>query len=68
MPIVDPGQPSNSALVKLLREGCGEVSANCALGTECIPRMPINCTEGVDCISEDYIKAIEQWIRDGAEP
>lgn len=68
MPIVDPGQPNNSALVKLLREGCGDVGANCRVGTECIPRMPIGCTEGTDCIPEEYIKAVEQWIQDGAEP
>jgi hypothetical protein len=66
MPVVDPGQPSNSALVKLLRGGCGTVTPNCLIGTECIPQMPLNCTDGVDCIPEDYIQAIEQWIADGA--
>ncbi|HEY5960428.1 MAG TPA: hypothetical protein VIV60_27935 [Polyangiaceae bacterium] len=68
MPIVDPGRPNNSAIVKVLREGCGTVTPNCLVGTACIPRMPIGCTEGFDCISEEYIKAIEQWITDGAKP
>ncbi len=66
MPVVDPGNPGNSALVKLLREGCGTVTPNCLVGTACIPRMPIGCTEGIDCIPEDYIQAVEQWITDGA--
>ncbi len=68
MPVVTPGNPSNSALVKVLREGCGDVaSSNCMIGTACIPRMPMGCTEGVDCIPENYIAAIEQWITDGAK-
>lgn len=68
MPVVDPGQPGNSALVKVLRDGCGNVKPNCLIGTECIPKMPINCSDGVDCIPENYIQAIEQWIADGAKP
>ncbi len=68
MPIVAPGNPEGSALVKVLREGCGEVSPTCQIGTECIPRMPIGCTEGVDCIPEDYVIAVEQWIAEGAQP
>jgi hypothetical protein len=67
MPIVDPGNPSDSALVKVLREGCN-VTPNCSVGSQCIPRMPENCEDGVDCIPEEYIQAIEQWIRDGAQP
>ena len=66
MPVVDPGNPSNSALVKVLREGCGNVKPNCLVGTECIPRMPYDCTDGVDCIPDDYINAVEQWITNGA--
>jgi hypothetical protein len=68
MPVVDPGNASNSALVKVMREGCGNVTPNCAIGSQCIPRMPLNCEEGVDCIPEDYIQAIEQWIANGANP
>ena len=68
MPVVTPGDPGRSALVKLLREGCGNVTPNCLIGTECIPRMPLNCADGVDCISEPYMSALEQWITAGAQP
>ena len=68
MPIVDPGNPNNSALVKVLTEGCGDISPECLIGTECIPRMPLDCQDGFDCIPADYIDALRQWIMDGAQP
>jgi len=64
--IVSPGYPDQSALVQVLTTGCGTVTPGCLIGTECIPRMPLECTEGVDCIPPDYIEAIRQWIANGA--
>jgi len=64
--IVSPGYPDESALLQVLTTGCGNVVPNCEIGVECIPRMPIECTEGVDCIPPDYIEALRQWIANGA--
>jgi hypothetical protein len=57
IPVVNPGNPQDSALVKILRGPCG--------GT---PRMPLGCVEDQDatCIPAEYITAIEQWIAGGA--
>jgi hypothetical protein len=57
IPVVSPGNPQQSALLKILRGPCG--------GT---PRMPIGCVEDQDstCIPADYMAAIEQWIAGGA--
>jgi hypothetical protein len=68
MPVVTPGAPQNSALVQVLREGCGNVTPDCMIGSECIPRMPLDCAPGFDCIPDDYIAAVEQWIANGAPP
>ncbi|WP_437960473.1 hypothetical protein WME76_13055 [Sorangium sp. So ce119] len=58
LPIVNPGKPEESALVKILKEPCGDT-----------PRMPIECVNDGDakCVPPDYIEAIEQWIADGAQ-
>jgi hypothetical protein len=54
--LVTPGDPSQSALLKILRGPCGMT-----------PRMPYGCTEDAgDCIPDDYIAAVEQWIKNGA--
>lgn len=53
IPVVNPGDPENSALVKLLKGPCGV-----------IPRMPANCLE--NCVPDEYILAVEQWISNGA--
>ena len=56
--LINKTNPSESALVKLLREPCG--------GTN---RMPDTwCTDDGDpgCLPEEYIQAIEQWIENGA--
>lgn len=66
MNVVTPGQPENSALLKVLTEGCGTVYDMCEIGTECIPRMPLNCEDGYDCIPPDYVEAVRQWIANGA--
>jgi hypothetical protein len=59
-PVVKPGSPQDSALVKLLKGPCGETE-----------RMPYNkCVEDTDegCVRPEYIAAIEQWIANGAPP
>jgi len=58
LPIVDPGNPEGSALIKLLKGPCGT-----------LPRMPKDCfvTEFENtCVSDDYIAAIEAWVAAGA--
>jgi hypothetical protein len=58
IPIVTPGDPSRSALVKLLKGPCGMT-----------PRMPNGCTEqDGNCLPAEYIAAIEQWVANGAPP
>jgi hypothetical protein len=55
-PLVTPGNPAQSALITILRGPCGMT-----------PRMPYGCTaEAGDCIPDDYIAAVAQWIADGA--
>jgi len=57
-PVLTPGNPQDSALVKLLKGPCGETN-----------RMPFGkCFEDGDegCVSPEYIAAIEQWIAKGA--
>lgn len=61
IPVVTPGNPEQSALVKLLKGPCGE-----------LPRMPNGCVsepiEEYTCLPPAYIDAIERWVRDGALP
>ena len=60
--LITPGNPEQSALVKVLKGPCG-VEPNI------IPRMPNGCIEdefGSTCVPNDYIAAIEQWVRNGA--
>ncbi|MGK3991858.1 hypothetical protein [Sorangium sp. So ce1024] len=57
IPIVTPGNPEESALVKILKGPCGPT-----------PRMPIECVNDGDakCVPDEYIDAIAQWITNGA--
>ncbi|WP_437731322.1 hypothetical protein [Sorangium sp. So ce1335] len=57
IPIVNPGKPEESALIKILKGPCGDT-----------PRMPIECVNEGDakCVPDDYIQAMAQWIADGA--
>jgi hypothetical protein len=57
LPIVDPGNPDGSALMKVITGPCGD-----------LPQMPAGCVpgEGGGCVPPEYIAAIEQWITDGA--
>jgi hypothetical protein len=57
VPVVNPGKPQDSALVKLLKGPCGAT-----------PRMPLGCIDDQDttCIPAEYIAAITQWIAMGA--
>ncbi|WP_437493993.1 hypothetical protein WME75_21615 [Sorangium sp. So ce1014] len=56
-PLVNVGNPQESAIIKVLKGPCG--------GT---PRMPLECINDGDaaCVPPDYIEAITQWIADGA--
>jgi hypothetical protein len=54
IPVVTPGDPSKSALIKLLNGPCGE-----------IPRMPKGC-DGTNCVPDEYIASITQWVQMGA--
>ena len=54
--LVTPGDPAQSALLKILSGPCGMT-----------PRMPYGCTaDAGDCIPDDYIAAVKQWISNGA--
>ena len=57
MVLVSPGHPEASALVKVLKGPCSDQ----------VPRMPNGCTDDAgNCVPDDYIAAVEQWIADGA--
>jgi hypothetical protein len=65
IPIVTPGNLAQSALIKLLKGPCDD-----GIGDP-IPRMPNGCVEdefGNNCVPDDYIAAIEQWVLSGAPP
>jgi hypothetical protein len=54
--LVTPGKPDQSALLTILKGPCGMT-----------PRMPYGCTtEAGDCIPDEYIEAVKQWIASGA--
>jgi hypothetical protein len=54
--LVTPGNPAQSALVTILKGPCGKT-----------PRMPYGCsTDAGDCIPDEYIAAVTQWIAGGA--
>ena len=56
--LVTPGNPAQSALLTILAGPCGIT-----------PRMPYGCTDqDGNCIPDEYIAAIEQWIASGALP
>jgi hypothetical protein len=59
LPVVNPGKPQESALVKILKGPCGPT-----------PRMPMGCVDDLDgtCLPADYIAALVQWIAAGAPP
>jgi hypothetical protein len=59
LPIVDPGNPEGSALIRLLRGPCGATG-----------QMPAGCIpgEGGGCLRDAEFAAVEQWIADGAPP
>ena len=50
IPLIVPGKPAESALIKILTTGCGAT-----------PRMPYQCVDD-QCISPDMMDAITQWI------
>ncbi|WP_437587570.1 hypothetical protein [Sorangium sp. So ce1000] len=56
--LVNPDNPEESALIKILEGSCGAT-----------PRMPLECVNDGDskCIPPEYIQALAQWIADGAQ-
>ncbi|WP_437544686.1 hypothetical protein WME97_36505 [Sorangium sp. So ce367] len=60
IPLVTPGEPEQSALVKILKGPCGDIA-----------RMPNGCVSEpgpeYTCLPQAYIEAIEQWVADGAQ-
>lgn len=62
---VEPGSPESSAILKVLKEGCADVTPP----DEPIPRMPFGCVQNEfenTCVDDAHIATIEQWIADGA--
>jgi len=56
-PLVTPGHPEESALILALKGPCSED----------VPRMPNGCDdEQGNCVPDEYIVALEQWISEGA--
>lgn len=59
IPLVTPGNPEQSALIKILKGPCGEIA-----------RMPNGCVsepiEEYTCIPWEYIDALERWVASGA--
>lgn len=58
IPVLTPGNPAQSALVMLLKGPCGELE-----------RMPRGCIQNEfenNCVPDEYITAIEQWVAMGA--
>ena len=54
--LVAPGNPGGSALLMILSGPCGKT-----------PRMPYGCkAEDGNCIPDEYIAALRQWITAGA--
>jgi hypothetical protein len=55
IPIVTPGNSAQSAIVKILKEGCGKLG-----------RMPKDCEMFNACLMPDYIWVIDCWVANGA--
>lgn len=56
MKIIVPGEPENSALIKILKGPCENEG-----------RMPGgSCTDPGDCLTPDLIALLEEWIENGA--
>lgn len=54
--LVTAGDPTQSAIIKILSGPCGMT-----------PRMPYGCSaDAGDCIPDEYIAAVAQWIANGA--
>jgi hypothetical protein len=53
IPLVTPGDPANSAILKVTRHECGDLV------------MPKGCTDA-DCIGEEKRTALTTWIAAGA--
>jgi len=57
VPVVTPGHPERSAIVKVLKGPCSTK----------VPQMPNGCTpESNNCLPVEYVAAIERWIALGA--
>lgn len=60
LPVVAPGDPGNSALVRLLKGPCGDL-AQMPDGCICDPDPFIN-----NCLPPQYVEAVEKWVEAGA--
>lgn len=58
--VVAPGDPGNSAIVRLLKGPCGEL-AQMPDGCTCDPDPLIN-----NCLQPEYVDAVEKWVAAGA--
>jgi hypothetical protein len=57
IPVVTPGNPARSAIVKVLKGPCSSK----------VPQMPNGCTPAANnCLPAEYVAAIERWIELGA--
>lgn len=54
LPLVAPGDPDGSALIRLTTRKCGKLA------------MPNGCTSS-PCIPLGYIDTLGEWIRNGAD-
>jgi hypothetical protein len=60
LPVVTPGHPESSAIVKLL-------NGPCVMGDKMIPQMPNGCSpDQQNCMPQDYIDIVVAWIQMGA--
>jgi hypothetical protein len=56
-PVVNPGKPDQSALIEVLSMDCDTT----------VTRMPRGCTADDNCVPQEYIDAVAQWIANGAQ-
>jgi hypothetical protein len=69
LPVITPGNPAQSALFVIMTDGCWTTEMKGGVEVDVLLRMPAGCTvtdSGSDCVPQEYLDAIEQWILDGA--
>ncbi len=58
LPLVNPGKPDQSALIKIVSAPTGATGSGCGASTF---RMPLGCVDD-QCWGADTVAAISQWI------